>query len=178
VIPNRLRPRGSRMRKDATTNLLLMLIAIALIAIAIRPYLAPDPVHAQSGSPYPYLYRTRHSDAARARRQPAGLRKSDRGQEDRKSLGLPHLQFVDLPSERNGQQAAGFPPLRAGQVCPSTILTNSLVLDMLVTRRQLCPFSSSIPQPMALQFSKSARLVSASRCGCRPRCPVNLSSEE
>ena len=31
------------MRKDATTNLLLMLIAIALIAIAIRPYLAPDP---------------------------------------------------------------------------------------------------------------------------------------
>lgn len=42
------------MRKDATTNLLLMLIAIALIAIAIRPYLAPDPVHAQSGSPYPF----------------------------------------------------------------------------------------------------------------------------
>ncbi len=38
------------MRKDATTNLLLIVIAIALIAIAIRPYLAPDPVHAQSGS--------------------------------------------------------------------------------------------------------------------------------
>jgi hypothetical protein len=42
------------MRKDATTNFLLMLIAIALIAIAIRPYLAPDPVHAQSGSAYPF----------------------------------------------------------------------------------------------------------------------------
>ena len=42
------------MRKDATTNLRLMLIAIALIAIAIRPDLAPDPVHAQSGSPYPF----------------------------------------------------------------------------------------------------------------------------
>ena len=41
------------MRKDATTNLLLIVIAIALIAIAIRPYLTPDPVHAQSGSPYP-----------------------------------------------------------------------------------------------------------------------------
>jgi hypothetical protein len=44
------------LRKDATTNLLLMLIAIALIAIAIRPYLAPDPVHAQSGSPSILIY--------------------------------------------------------------------------------------------------------------------------
>jgi hypothetical protein len=42
------------MRKDTTTNFLLLLIAIALIAIAIRPYLAPDPVHAQSDSPYPF----------------------------------------------------------------------------------------------------------------------------
>jgi hypothetical protein len=43
------------MKIDSLTNLLLTLIAIALIAIAIRPYLAPDPVHAQSGSPY-HLY--------------------------------------------------------------------------------------------------------------------------
>ena len=42
------------MKKDATKTFLLMLIAIALIAIAIRPYLAPDPVHAQSDSPYPF----------------------------------------------------------------------------------------------------------------------------
>ena len=85
------------MRKDATTNLLLIVIAIALIAIAIRPYLAPDPVHAQSGSPYPYLDRTRHSDAARTRWQPAGVQKSDRGHEGRKSLGLPHLQLWAYP---------------------------------------------------------------------------------
>jgi hypothetical protein len=42
------------MREDVITHFLLMLIAVALIAIAIRPYLAPDPVHAQSGSPYPF----------------------------------------------------------------------------------------------------------------------------
>ena len=41
------------MRTVATTNFLLLLIAIALVVIAIRPYLAPDPVHAQSDSPYP-----------------------------------------------------------------------------------------------------------------------------
>lgn len=27
-------------------------------------------------------------------------------------------------------------------------------------------------------ISRSPRLVSTSRCGCRPRCPVKLSSEE
>ncbi len=42
------------MRKDVITHLLLTLIAVALIAIALRPYLAPDPVQAQSGSPYPF----------------------------------------------------------------------------------------------------------------------------
>jgi hypothetical protein len=42
------------MKKDATTNFLLLLIAIALIVIAIRPYLAPDSVQAQSDSPYPF----------------------------------------------------------------------------------------------------------------------------
>jgi hypothetical protein len=41
------------MRKDVITQFLLTLIATALIAIAARPYLAPDPVQAQSGSPYP-----------------------------------------------------------------------------------------------------------------------------
>jgi hypothetical protein len=42
------------MRTDTIKTFLLLLIAIALIAIAVRPYLAPDPVQAQSGSPYPF----------------------------------------------------------------------------------------------------------------------------
>ena len=42
------------MRTDMRTNFLLVLIAIALITIAIRPYLAPQPVQAQSGDPYPF----------------------------------------------------------------------------------------------------------------------------
>lgn len=41
------------MRTDMQTNFLLALIAIAIIAIALRPYLAPQPVQAQSGDPYP-----------------------------------------------------------------------------------------------------------------------------
>ena len=42
------------MRKDALTHALLALIAIALIAIAIRPYIAPTPAQAQSASAYPF----------------------------------------------------------------------------------------------------------------------------
>jgi hypothetical protein len=40
--------------KTATTNLLLLTIALALLAITLRPYIAPAPVQAQSGSPYPF----------------------------------------------------------------------------------------------------------------------------
>jgi hypothetical protein len=42
------------MRSEKFTNALLTLIAIALVAIAIRPYLAPEAVQAQSGTPYPF----------------------------------------------------------------------------------------------------------------------------
>jgi hypothetical protein len=42
------------MRKDALTQALLALIAVALIAIAIRPYIAPTPAQAQSASAYPF----------------------------------------------------------------------------------------------------------------------------
>ena len=36
------------MRKNATTNILLLIIAIALIAIALRPYVSPRAAHAQT----------------------------------------------------------------------------------------------------------------------------------
>ena len=41
------------MKTEIRTNFLLALIAIAIITIALRPYLAPEPVQAQSGDPYP-----------------------------------------------------------------------------------------------------------------------------
>jgi len=41
------------MPTQATRNILLLVIALALMAIALRPYVAPDPVRAQSGAPYP-----------------------------------------------------------------------------------------------------------------------------
>ena len=37
-----------------TTNFLLLIIALALLAIAFRPYVAPSRVQAQSGAPYPF----------------------------------------------------------------------------------------------------------------------------
>jgi hypothetical protein len=41
------------LKTNSSTNFLLTVIAIALMVIAIRPYMAPDPAHAQSDSPYP-----------------------------------------------------------------------------------------------------------------------------
>jgi hypothetical protein len=41
------------MRNQKTTNILLLTIALALCAIALRPYLAPPPTHAVSAAPYP-----------------------------------------------------------------------------------------------------------------------------
>jgi hypothetical protein len=36
------------MRKDTLTNFLLLLIAVALVAIAVKPYVSPVPVAAES----------------------------------------------------------------------------------------------------------------------------------
>jgi hypothetical protein len=42
------------VRKSSTTNFLLLIIAIALIAIAMRPYLRPEVAQAQPISAYPF----------------------------------------------------------------------------------------------------------------------------
>ena len=42
------------MRKDALTNFLLFVIAIALIVIAVRPYIDPVPALAQSSSAHAF----------------------------------------------------------------------------------------------------------------------------
>ena len=44
------------MRKDSVTNFLLLVIAIALVAIAARPYVAPRAAQAQSAAPYPLYF--------------------------------------------------------------------------------------------------------------------------
>jgi hypothetical protein len=41
------------MKNDPMTKLLLSVIAIALVAIAIRPFWTPPPTQAQSGTAYP-----------------------------------------------------------------------------------------------------------------------------
>jgi hypothetical protein len=41
------------MKNDLVSRFLLALIAVALVAIALRPYMAPDSAHAQSGAAYP-----------------------------------------------------------------------------------------------------------------------------
>ncbi len=44
------------MQKKACTNFLLLIIAIALVVIAARPYLAPVTAQAQSTQPYPFYF--------------------------------------------------------------------------------------------------------------------------
>jgi hypothetical protein len=45
--------RDKTMKNDVVCKLLLSIIAIALVAIAIRPYVAPDSARAQAGTAYP-----------------------------------------------------------------------------------------------------------------------------
>jgi hypothetical protein len=42
------------MRKDAVTNFLLLLIAVALIAIAVKRHIDPAPAQAQTMSPHAF----------------------------------------------------------------------------------------------------------------------------
>jgi hypothetical protein len=42
------------MHRTRLTNLLLLVIAIALVVIAARPYIAPPPALAQSATAYPF----------------------------------------------------------------------------------------------------------------------------
>ena len=44
------------MKNISLTNILLSIIAIALVAITTRPYVAPHAVKAQSSSPYPFYF--------------------------------------------------------------------------------------------------------------------------
>lgn len=44
------------IRNAHLTNLLLLTIALALLAIALKPYLAPAPVEAQAGEPHPFYF--------------------------------------------------------------------------------------------------------------------------
>ena len=41
------------MNQRWITNVLLLLIAVCLLAIAVRPYLRPEPAQAQTGATYP-----------------------------------------------------------------------------------------------------------------------------
>ena len=42
------------MRRENLTIALLLIIAVALVAIAVQPFLAPRPAEAQSNTPYPF----------------------------------------------------------------------------------------------------------------------------
>ena len=44
------------MPRNNWTNFLLTIIAVALIVIAIRPYIVPHAVRAQSSPPYPFYF--------------------------------------------------------------------------------------------------------------------------
>lgn len=44
------------MKNFTVTNALLTVIAIALVSIAIRPYIAPQTAQAQATAPYPFYF--------------------------------------------------------------------------------------------------------------------------
>ncbi len=104
------------MKNISLTNTLLLIIAIALVAIAIRPYLAPQAVNAQSSSPYPFYFEpgTQMLRAPDGSKQVYGRVVVD--MRTGKVLGLPHLHGGHISYESSRHEAAGLPSLRARQI--------------------------------------------------------------
>ena len=76
------------MRKDGQTNSLLLVIAVALVAIAARPYVSPTPVAAEQSPAHAYyiepgVQMLRYPDGTGA-----GLREDRRRSEEWEDMGL------------------------------------------------------------------------------------------
>ncbi len=103
------------MRRENLTIGLLLIIAIALVAIAVQPVLAPHAAEAQS-TIYP-LYIEPGSELLRAPDgSKPGLWKGNGGHAHRQDLGISHTRTPVLPYSRTAEQTADFPPVRAGKV--------------------------------------------------------------
>src|SRR5271170_2832889 len=105
------------MNQRWITNVVLLLIAVSLLAIVLRPYLRPEAAQAQSGTPYPLYIEPGTPDAARAGRQQTGAREGSDRYAERECLGLSDHHDGHLSSQRDELQAAGFASVSAGQVC-------------------------------------------------------------
>ncbi len=104
------------MKNTSLTNALLLVIAVALIAIAIRPYIAPHPVKAQSSQAYPFYFEpgTQMLRAPDGSKQVYGRVVVD--MRNGKNLGLPHSHARHLPVESGRHQTANLPPFLSRQI--------------------------------------------------------------
>ena len=103
-------------KTDLRTNFLLVLIAIALITIAVRPYLAPQPGAGAIRGSLSFLPRTWHEDAARPGRKPPGLWQGDRGyREPGKVWGFPTFTPDTYPVNGADSKPQTFHPFVLGK---------------------------------------------------------------
>ncbi len=96
------------MKNPTTTDILLLVIAVGLIAIALKPLRQPQPAKAQSRivDAVSRLHRTRHADDPIARRQPKCLWKNGGGLIDGPCLGISNAQQRALSRRHIQPQAA------------------------------------------------------------------------
>ena len=104
------------MRKDSVTNFLLLVIALALIAIAVRPYLAPHAVEAQSSTPYPLYFEPGTQMLRGSGWQPPGVWTGSGRYEDGENMGFSDYDPRYLPGECSGYEAASLASFCAGKV--------------------------------------------------------------
>jgi hypothetical protein len=99
------------MKANGVTQFLLLVIAISLAAIAIRPYMAPLSAKAQSESPYPFYIEpgTQMLRAPDGSKQVLGRVVID--MRTGRGLGLSHEWPGHLPGEPDEFQARGLAPL-------------------------------------------------------------------
>ena len=107
----------SEMKKPTFTDTLLLLIAVSLMAIAIKPYVRPQSARADSGQPYP-LYIEPGTQMLRApdgSKQVYGRVMID--MRTGKVWGFPTKQHRHLSDQRDGFETASVTSVCTGKIC-------------------------------------------------------------
>jgi hypothetical protein len=84
------------MRADSTVKILLLIIAILLGVIALRPLFAPPAAQTQGGDVYPFFIEPGYTTLRARRRQPPSPRQNGRRPAQRRHLRLSYPDRVAL----------------------------------------------------------------------------------
>jgi len=104
------------MQADYSVEILLLVIAVAVSTIALRPYIAPPAVAAQSIEHGPFYIEPGVAALRAPDGSPTGTGQSRGGSAERKHLGISHSDAKSISRGRSEDYTACLPSLLARQI--------------------------------------------------------------